>query len=147
MLTPLLKWNQIVGSIRNGFKSLKDSWDRNCHEAKLSDLLSKIDNTDFNKVDQTGWYPMHRAIMLANIEILKKLLQNGANPNLNVKGYFSPLCKAILEGKDEIVTFLIENGADVNMVDGQDCTPITLAIFRENIEILKTLLQKGATDT
>ena len=133
MLIFLLKWT--VDSIRNSLKSLKDSLDRNWHERKLSDLLSKNDNTDFNKVDQTGWYPMHRAIMLANIEILKKLLQKGANPNLNVKGYFSPLCKAIFEGKEQIVTFLIENGADVNMVDGQDCAPITMAIFRENIEI------------
>ena len=146
MLTPLLKWTQI-GSIRNSFKSLKDSWDRNCHEAELDYLLSKSEHNDFNIVDWEGWYPLHRAIMLANIEILKKLLQKGANPNLNVKGYLSPLCKAILEGKEDIVTFLIENGADVNMVDGQDCTPVTLAIFRENIEILKTLLQKGATDT
>ena len=74
MLTPLLKWNQIVGSIRNGFKSLKDSWDRNCHEAELDYLLSKCEHTDFNIVDWEGWYPLHRAIMLANIEILKKLL-------------------------------------------------------------------------
>ena len=133
MLKPLLKWTQIVGSIRNGFGSLLQSMDRNWHEAKLSDLLSKIDNTDFNMVDQTGWYPIHRAIVIANIEILKKLLQKGANPNLNVKGYFSPLCKAILEGKDEIVTFLIENGADVNMVDGSNWTPINMAINRVNI--------------
>ena len=109
--------------------------------------LSKNDTTDFNMVDRAGWFPIHAAIVVANIEILKKLFQKGANPNLNVKGYLSPLCKAILEGKEDIVTFLIENGADVNMVDGQDCTPVTLAIFRENIEILKTLLQKGATDT
>ena len=138
-------WTKIVCSIRNSFKSLKKFW--NSHEAELKDLLSKDGNTNFNQADQAGWYPIHRGIMLANIEMLRKLLQKGTNPNLNVKGYSSPLCKAILEGKDEIVTFLIENGADVNMVDGQDCTPVTLAIFRENIEILKTLLQKGATDT
>ena len=113
MLTPLLKWNQIVGSIRNGFKALKNSWDRNCHEAKLSDLLSKNDNTDFNKVDQTGWYPMHRAIMLANIEILKNLLERGANPSLKINGYLSPLCKAILYEKEEIVTHLLSLDLDI----------------------------------
>ena len=118
MLTFLLIWTQIVGSIRNSVTSLKKSLDRKWHEAKLSDLLSKIDNTDFNQVDQTGWYPIHRAIVLANMEILKKLLQNGANPNLNVKDVPSPLCRAIFEGKEQIVTFLIENGADLNMVDG-----------------------------
>ena len=86
-------WTKIVCSIRNSFKSLKKFW--NSHEAELKDLLSKDDNTDFNHVDQAGWYPIHRGIMLANIEILRKLLQKGTNPNLNVKGYSSPLCKAL----------------------------------------------------
>ena len=147
MLIILVMWNQIVISFGNRFKSIQ-KFAKSCyHQAVLEEMLSKNDDTDFNKVDQAGWYPINRAIALANIEIIKKLLQKGANPNLNVKDYHSPLCKAILEGKEGIVTFLIENGADVNMVDGQDCTPVTLAIFRENIEILKTLLQKGATDT
>ena len=111
-------WTHIESLIRNSLDFLKKSLDRICHESALNDLLSKTDDTDFNKVDPIGWYPIHRAIVLGNIEIFKKLLQNGANQNLHVKGYFSPLCKAIFEEKEEIVTFLIENGADVNMVDG-----------------------------
>ena len=105
--------------------------------------LSKNDTTDFNMVDRAGWFPIHAAIVVANIEILKKLFQKGANPNLNVRGYHSPLCKAILEEKDEIVTFLIENGADVNMVEGQNFPPITIAIYREYIDILENLIEKG----
>ena len=103
MLTPLLKWPQIIGSIRNSFGSLLNSLERICHEVALNDLLSKNDNTDFNMVDQAGWYPIHAAIVLGNIEIFKTLLQKGANPNLNVKDYHSPLCKAILERKKKLL--------------------------------------------
>ena len=141
---PLLKWTQIVGSIRNSFESLLKPLIRFCHEVALNDLLSKNDTTDFNMVDRAGWYPIHAAIVIANIEILNKLLQNGANPNLHVKDVPSPLCRAIFEGKEQIVTFLIENGADVNMVDGQDWTPITMAIDKGNMEMIKVLCQNGA---
>ena len=101
-------WNQIVISFGNRFKSIQ-KFAKSCyHQAVLEEMLSKNDDTDFNQIDQAGWFPLHRAIVLANIEIIKKLLQNGANPNLNAKDILSPLCKAILEGKGEIVTFLIE---------------------------------------
>ena len=75
MLTLLLMWNQIVVSITNGFKSLE----------KSAVAYSK------------GWYQMQRAIVSGNIEILKKILQNGESPNLIVKSFESTLNKAIIE--------------------------------------------------
>ena len=63
MLTFLLIWTHIVGSIGNSFESLKKSLDIICNEAAINDLLSKHDDTDFNKVDQAGWYPIHAAIV------------------------------------------------------------------------------------
>ena len=140
----LQMWNQVGSSIRNGFKSVQRYVDLSFHQSALEELLSKNDDTDFNQIDQEGYYPFERAIVLGNFEIFKKLLQKGANPNLNVKGYHSPLCQAIFEEKEDIVSFLIENGADVNMVDGQNWTPITMAINRENIEILRILIQNNA---
>ena len=104
-------WTQIVCLIRNSFEFLKKVY--NSHEAELKDLLSKDDNTDFNHVDQAGWYPIHRAIVLANIEILKNLLERGANPSLKINGYLSPLCKAILYEKEEIVTHLLSLDLDI----------------------------------
>jgi ankyrin repeat protein len=84
-----------------------------------------------------GWYSMQRAIVSGKIEYLKTLLQNGANPNLIVKGFPSPLNKAIIEDRVDVVAFLLENGANVNMEDGFNYTPIFQAIDKESIEILK----------
>ena len=143
-MSKLLKiWNQIKSFFKQRFKSLQKCVLLRHHKAKLKALFTKNDFTDINRIDSLGWSPMHRAIVLADIEILEKLIQNGANPNLSVNG--SPLCKAIFEGNEAIVVFLIENGADVNLVDGKYWTPLKMAIKKIDIQILKILLQNGAS--
>ena len=116
MLIILVMWNQIVSSFGNRFKSIQKFVKSCYHQAVLEEMLSKNDDTDFNKVDQAGWYPIHRAIVLANIEILKNLLERGANPSLKINGYLSPLCKAILYEKEEIGTYLLSLDLDISNV-------------------------------
>ena len=92
--------------------------------------------------------PIQIAIDNDNIQILKVLLQNGANPNLYQQGYLCPLNRAIQLEKLEIITFLIEKGADVNQFDGKKLTPITWAIDIGNMEIMvqiQTYFPKAVT--
>ena len=138
-------WKKIFRAIRKRLKSL----DRFLvsiiiHKPKLKALLSKSENHDFNAIDSNGWHPLHRAIDIADTEILKKLLQKGANPNFYKHDYVSPVNFAIFNEDLEIVTFLIEHGANVNMLDGLNWTPITKAIDQGNLEMITTLLQNGA---
>ena len=95
-------------------------------------------------LDGLNWTPITMGICKGNIEIIKKLLHNGANLNLNLESCHSPLNEAINEDNIEIVTFLIENGADVNLIDSGLWTPLTFAINKGDLEIVRTLLQKGA---
>ena len=75
MLIILVMWNQIVSSFGNRFKSIQKFVKSCYHQAVLEEMLSKNDDTDFNQIDQAGWFPLHRAIVLANIAIVKKLLK------------------------------------------------------------------------
>ena len=79
--------NHIIVSIRIGFQSLE----------KSAIAYSK------------GWYSMQRAIVSGKIEYLKTLLQNGANPNLIVKGFPSPLNKAIIDKSVLLDTSLLRS--------------------------------------
>ena len=69
--------------------------------------MSKGEDIDFSAIDSKGWYPLNRAVELGNPEILKKLLQKGANPNFYKHDYVSPVNFAIFNEDLEIVTFLI----------------------------------------
>ena len=103
---------------------------------------------DVNREDDAGWLPLVIAISKGNLEILKLLLRNEANPNMiNMKPCTPvefPLAKAIERNDVEAVEILIEHGADVNFIDLLGRTPITYTFLRENTEILELLIQRGA---
>ena len=53
-------------------------------------------------VDSLKRDPVAKAVQKGNMEILKTLLQKGANPNIVTDGCLSPLNRAIKEDKIEI---------------------------------------------
>ena len=103
---------------------------------------------DVNREDDAGWLPLVIAVSKGNLEILKLLLRNGANPNMiNMKPCTPveyPLAKAIEINDVEAVEILIEHGANVNFLDLLGRTPITYTFLKENTEILELLIQRGA---
>ena len=118
---------------------------KNRHYQKLYALLSQAD-PDISKIDNKGWTPMHRAIEIDNIEIVRILILkcNGANLNFTNQNGSTPLTFAIALGNFKIIDFLLKNGADVNKVDSLEWTSIEKVVHKGNMEILKTLLQNGA---
>ena len=48
------------------------------HDQELYTFLSQ-DDTDISKIDNEGWTPMHRAIEINNIEIIKLLIFKSGN--------------------------------------------------------------------
>ena len=79
--------------------------------------------------------PLAVAAGYAYIEIVKFLLENGANINSKDKYGRCPLHFALYEGNQEaqtleVVKFLIEKGADVNSKDGEGKICINRAVFK-----------------
>ncbi len=123
--------------------------------------FSWIEENDFdlierefqNGADVNGFYPLNapgrktllsKAIAVTNVEMVRFLLERGANPNLGTLGGYAPLHSAANFDSVEITKMLIAAGADVNAQCPNGITPLRIAAGREQKEIVDLLLQAGA---
>lgn len=85
-----------------------------------------------------------KAAAMGDTKTLKKLLNDGVDPNSRVEG-FTPLMAACAKGKISCVKILLEHGADCSMrsVNGNK-TALFVAIQQDNSRCLKLLLDAGA---
>ena len=115
------------------------------HDIELYTFLSKAD-TDMSKIDYAGWTPMHRAIEINDIEMIKLLIykSNKANLGFTNRQGRTPLTYAISKGNLDVIEFLVKNGADTNFEDQLGWTPMTRAIDSENVDIIRFLCENGA---
>ena len=90
---------------------------------------------------------MIKSISKNNLEVLKLLIENGANVNLIDGSKGTPLIRAIDCNKIEMVEILIENGADINMVDTKLWTLLQRAISSSNSDILQLLIEHKVNDS
>ena len=81
-------------------------------------FIKNLSKEDINKPDKFGETPLMSYIRDGNVDIVKLLLKNGADPNyINDKyeaGSFSPLELAIIKQQEEMVETLLLHGANVN---------------------------------
>ncbi|MHB9147493.1 MAG: ankyrin repeat domain-containing protein [Candidatus Amoebophilus sp.] len=78
-------------------------------------------------------------------EVVKSLLENGANPNAPDNYNRTPLDWAIFSNNLDAVKLLVEAGGDCNAVCGEyGYRPLHQAAVSKNIDTVKYLLQKGA---
>jgi len=94
-----------------------------------------------NKVDYFGWTLLLSAISDSNIELSKKLIESGADINIQSNSGLSPIMCSIMDENYSLVNLLLNNGADVNSYDKRGWTPLMYAIESENGEIIKLILE------
>jgi len=89
--------------------------------------------------------PLLAAVENDHVNILKMLIDSGANPNL---GLTKPLEIAARAGLFEMVKMLLEGGADPNLpspiTESQTFTPLISAAQKGHAKIVQLLLEKGA---
>jgi len=78
------------------------------------------------------------AALSGHIYIVKLLLEEGADVNLNLTSYQTPLGAAAEKEHKEIAQLLLEAGADVNHND-----PVYYAVSEGHKEVVELLLEKG----
>ena len=81
----------------------------------------------------------------ASLEVIKELINAGANMHYTNEDGVSVLDEAIESKNLEIVKFLVESGIDVNATKrGSGFTPLMVATTLGNSELVEFLLQNGA---
>lgn len=78
----------------------------------------------------------------SNINVIKRLLEAGANVNITNKDGNTALHET--QSSESIVKILLETGANINMKNKQGNTALHLACRYKNINVIKMLLEDGA---
>lgn len=86
--------------------------------------------------------PLWIACYKNNIDAVKLLLNNGANPNIQNENELPPLVKAVESGSLEIMNMLIERGAD-SKINFRGDSLLDIALRNENTHLIAPLLKIG----
>lgn len=84
------------------------------------------------------------AYRLGQTEMVRHLLANNANPNIQDRFKATPLIWAVSKEHHGAVRCLLKRDANPNIQDNVGDTPLTLASRLENVAIVKDLLAQGA---
>lgn len=90
-------------------------------------------------------YNLHKAVIDGSREMVKFLLESGAESSVWDDGGMAPLHLAVITGSIEIVRLFIQCGADISIQDGElGLTALHMAVSWGHIEIVSLLLENGA---
>ena len=87
--------------------------------------------------------PLAYAAAYGNLEIVKLILEQGADINGQVAYGDVPLIKAVEHGNRDIIEFLLEQGADVNMPNAFGISPFIGFCAAEDVELVQLALKHG----
>lgn len=91
----------------------------------LALFLIKSTEIDINQKDKNGYTPLHFAVQNNAYDVVKALLQKGANVNIQDKFGNTPLFKSVTENTDlKITQTLIHSGADIHVMNTFGYSPI-----------------------
>jgi ankyrin repeat protein len=112
---------------------------------KVSALL--LQDLDLNAVDR-GTTPLQMAIMMNQIEIVRKLLEDPrTNPNGMGPGGYPPLIIAMVNEQVPIFEMLLEHkDIDVNAQMGKGMRPLVVSVERYNYPMFTALLRHPGID-
>jgi len=101
---------------------------------------------DVNARAKDGSTPLYIALLFANPEVVRLLLDHGADVNARLDDFSSPLHRACssVNAALEVVRLLLERGADVKAKDNHGNTALQAARARGENDVVKLLLEYGA---
>jgi ankyrin repeat protein len=83
------------------------------------------------------------AVESGNLELVKFLLDRGANPNAKVQDYMPTIFTAVRNGDQDLFELLVARGADIHATDGDGWTLLSMAAKAGNLPLLKRLVASG----
>jgi ankyrin repeat protein len=114
--------------------------EHNLYDYVAEFIKQKADVNHYNK----GTFPLYKAIKVGNLDIVKLLVENGANIEFSGIRDLTNLVAAILENRPDIVKYLVGRGAKINTGFGEGDIPLIVAINRNFLDVVKVLVENGA---
>ena len=96
-----------------------------------------------DEINGIGETPLVTAILANNSDMVRYLLESGANPNC-AECPFGILRVAVSSGRANLCLILIAYGAKVDEINGIGETPLVTAILANNSDMVKYILESGA---
>lgn len=98
------------------------------------------------EVHHAGWAPVHYAAFEGRSEIVRFLLEKGADKNALAPNGYSPLMLAAMGGHLEAVRALLYEDADVGVKGPKGETALAIAKAGKNFELANLLTRAGAVE-
>jgi ankyrin repeat protein len=102
----------------------------------LVTLGAQIDSPSRNQLHAT---PLQSATAAGHINIVRMLLEHGADPNVSEAGGFTPLQTASASGNTDLVRLLMEHGASLDAQADNGKTALQMAQENGHSEIVELL--------
>ena len=131
-------------SMPNGGKKIIEAVIKTSDTALIEAVIKK-EAVISAKPDQFEASQIFDCLKKESFEILKVLINNGANVNVLRRGA-SPLYYAAENNITESVYLLLQNGADVNLSDSPKNKPMNAALKNGNLELVKLFIDKKADE-
>ena len=90
---------------------------------------------------QKGNTALHIASLAGQEEVVKILVQNGADVNVQSASGFTPLYMAAQENHDGVVRFLLTHGANQSLATEDGFTPLAVALQQVSWTCLSLFLE------
>jgi ankyrin repeat protein len=107
-------------------------------------LVSKGAEFDANGAVRGPVLRLDMAVICGNLEMVRFLIERGADVNAETGYPLTPLASAAAGGKADIMRFLLESGADVNALGTYGVPATWFAVSKGQAEMVEMLLAGGA---
>ena len=122
-----------------------EGWSALSYAVNNGDIeIAKLLITNKAKIKGELLLAIKSPIVESRIDMMKLLIDNGADINYADENEFTPLNTAIEIGDMELTKFLITNGANVNSLMQDGVSLIVYAISQNNMDLLQILIENGA---
>jgi ankyrin repeat protein len=111
----------------------------------ITRYLLKQPGIDVDKKGHSGRTALLQATLDNHVQIVKILLEAGANPTLEMRRLGTPVIQACCQGRLELMEVYLRNGVDINAKHGQrERTLLQYAAVHGAPAMMRFLLSKGA---
>ncbi len=113
----------------------------------MAALRLLADGADPNETDRYGWRPLHFAVPLAGLEVVRELLAAGVDPEARTVSGATALHLAASQAPEPLVSALLSAGSDPNASDEWGWTPLHYAARHQGealLPVITSLLRAGA---